>query len=113
MGSKAASTHFSGYPGSIDLSEGYEASREHQQELAKARSGKKALGASDSATACEEMALEAKLERLNKERTKDLFKQTMHLLWIRDEPGPDVVRFLTTFQVSKTLDQQNSISNPG
>jgi hypothetical protein len=47
------------------------------------------------------MALEAKHERLNKERTKDLFKQTMHLLWIRDEPGPDVTRFLTTGQVSE------------
>jgi hypothetical protein len=100
--------------GSTDLSERYEASREHQQELAKARLGKKALGASDSATAREEMPLEedrANFERLNKERTKDLFDQTMHLLWIRDEPGPDVNRFLTTFQVSKALDHQKSIRN--
>jgi hypothetical protein len=76
--------------------------------------GKKALGASDSATAREEMPLEedrAIFARLNKELTKDLFKQTMHLLWIREEPGPDVTRFLTTFQVSKALFYQNSIRN--
>lgn len=72
------------------------------------------MGAPDSATAREDMPPEedpAKLERLNKERTKDLFKQTMHLLWIRDDPGPDVVRFLTTFQVSEALDHQYPISN--
>jgi hypothetical protein len=64
------------------------------------------VGASDSAPAREEMRPGkdcAKPERLNKERTKDLFDQTMSLLWIREEPGPDVTRFLSTFQVSEAL----------
>jgi hypothetical protein len=110
----AASTQLSGGPSADEQSEQSGANQNHQEQLAKARSGKKALGASDPATAREEMPLEedrAIFERLNKELTKDLFKQTMHLLWIRDEPGPDVTRFLTTFQVSKALNHRNSVSN--
>lgn len=53
----------------------------------------------------------ARLERLNKERTKDLFDQSMHLLGIREEPGPKVTRFLTTFQVSEALEYRDSNSN--